>query len=615
MNVTELIASLGPAAGSLLLRLGWAALGGTLLAAVAWLTGRYARRLPPALTGGLWWAVGLKLLIGLVWLAPLELLSPPAAAVRAVPPIGVGAAATTAAVTVEPPARFPATPAPPLPWRQALAGLWLAGLAAGLARTGFELRDLRGVRRRALPASGEISRRFARLRRQLGVSDSVELRLSDEISAPCTVGPWRPTVLLPRRELGRAPAGELTMVLCHELLHVRHRDLWLGWVPILARRAFFFLPPAVLAEREYGLAREAACDAAVVRWLDAPPRAYGRLLLRWGATPRSLGSLAAAPVSPSFLDLKRRLMMLERSSQTSPRPTRWWWLAAVVLVAGLVPFQIVAQPPAPPAPPANPAPSVTPPPAAPALPPAPPAVPALPATAAPPTEPAPPAPPAEATSWTWRGDGSAWALLEGDSHTWMSGSSQDMARARSLRTEPGESLLWMRRGETEYVIRDSATLARAREILRPQMELGRQQGELGSQQGELGSQQGKLGSEQGRLGGEQGKLGARMGSLAAEQASLVAKNLGDEAGKEELAQRREELHGQMRELSDRMEELGQRQKELGARQRALGEQQKALGRRQKELGQRQRDAAREAEGAMNELLDRAIAQGLAEPVS
>lgn len=619
---------LGPAAGALLLRLAWASLGGCLLAAAAWWAGRRSRRLPPALIAWAWWLVCLKLLVGLLWLSPLELPLLPGPAVRAPAPATLaGEPEGPAASVAEPseaPAR-PARPAAPPPWRQALVGLWLAGVMAGLVRSGREILELRRLRRSAEPAGVAIARRFDRLRRRLGVRAPVELLLSDEVEAPCTVGLWRPAVLLPRRAPDEAD-GDLSMLLCHELVHVLRRDLWLGWVPILARRAFFFLPFAALAEREYGVAREAACDAAVLRWLDAPPRAYGRLLLRWGARPGSVGSLAAAPMSNRFLDLKRRLLMLERSSQLPLAVSRWWWLAAGLLVVALVPFQVVAQPPAPPAPPAAPAP-----PAVAPAPPAPPAaaapaavaVPAPPATpppppaaAAPPTPPAPPAEPAETGSWSWRDDESghdlAWALLEGSSQTWMSGSARDAERARALRSASGEPLLWLRRDGAEYVIRDPETISRAREILRPQMELGRKQGELGGRQGKLGAQQGELGAQQGSLGAEQGKLGAEAAALAAKQAALTTADLGDEGGRNERAQQRQEVDHRLEELSSRMHELGQRQRELGARQKELGAKQRELGERQGELGRQQREAAQQARAAMRELLDRAISRGVAE---
>ena len=134
------------------------------------------------------------------------------------------------------------------------------------------------------------------------------------------------------------------MTLCHELLHVRRGDLWLGWVPALAQRLFYFHPLVRLAAREYALAREAACDAEVLRVLDPAPDAYGRLLLRLGVAPR-VPRLAAAGAAPSVETLKRRLMMLQQASDRKRVHPAWWGLVALIALVALIPFQMVAQDP------------------------------------------------------------------------------------------------------------------------------------------------------------------------------------------------------------------------------------------------------------------------------
>ncbi len=118
------------------------------------------------------------------------------------------------------------------------------------------------------------------------------------------------------------------MALGHELLHVRRADLLLGLVPALAARCFFFHPLARLVEREHALAREAACDAAVVARLAPSPRAYGRLLLELAlGCGAPLRTAAAAVTHPT---LQRRLQMLLRPARPF-RPV----LAAPLLLLGL----------------------------------------------------------------------------------------------------------------------------------------------------------------------------------------------------------------------------------------------------------------------------------------
>ena len=102
------------------------------------------------------------------------------------------------------------------------------------------------------------------------------------------------------------------MTLCHELVHLRRGDLRLGLGAGPGAQDLLLPSVGGPGRREYAIAREAACDAEVLRVLGSAPQAYGRLLLRWGVAPRETG-LDAAGASPSLQNLKRRLQMLQQT--------------------------------------------------------------------------------------------------------------------------------------------------------------------------------------------------------------------------------------------------------------------------------------------------------------
>jgi len=172
-------------------------------------------------------------------------------------------------------------------------------------------------------------------------------------------------------------------------------------------------------------------------------------------------------------------------------------------------------------------------------------------------------PPAAAADYT------SYVLFSpGTNSVSMSGSTDDISRARALRSGD-EALLYVRRGGDAYVIRDPATLRAAAAIFKPQQELGARQAELGSRQAELGSRQAALGSQQARLGAQQ----ARLGALQA-----------DARPSEQV-----EFGRQQDELGRQQDALGRQQDELGKQQSALGEQQDKLGREQDRLSRIARD--------------------------
>lgn len=171
-------------------------------------------------------------------------------------------------------------------------------------------------------------------------------------------------------------------------------------------------------------------------------------------------------------------------------------------------------------------------------------------------------------------DRSAYVLLaQGSSSSTMSGSMEDLDRARALRVGR-EALLYVREGDAAYIIRDASTLRRAEAIFEPQQALGARQAELGSRQAELGSRQAALGAQQARIGVRQA------GASPSQQGAL----------------------------GRRQEALGRRQEELGRQQDALGRQQDALGRQQDRL-------AREADAKFRALLAEALERGVARRIN
>ncbi len=121
--------------------------------------------------------------------------------------------------------------------------------------------DARGRTDRRCRATCAVCRAGARAR----LRRCPALRRSDVIVSPQVTGLWRPVVLLPAEHT--LDAHECAMALAHELAHLRRGDLWLGWIPALAQRAFFFHPLARWAMREYA---SIAKRPAMCRYSTAP---------------------------------------------------------------------------------------------------------------------------------------------------------------------------------------------------------------------------------------------------------------------------------------------------------------------------------------------------------
>lgn len=629
---------------TLLVRLAWTSLQAALLIGALWLLGRWVPKLSPAIRCMLWWVLSVQLIVGLAASTPVELpllsaashpdsitttdshratpMTPWAKSTSTTPSEFVAAstrassATTTAQMTTG-----RSMPARPFPWHSFVVTLWLAGLLVQLLLVARQWQKERHVLRESTPLHDEaLQTQCSQQARMLGLHRCPQLRVSHAIASPQVTGLWRPTVLLPASQV--LTAEESSMALAHELAHLRRGDLWLGWVPAIAQRLFFFHPLVAWAMREYALHREAACDAQVLQQHRAAPQDYGRLLLRLGVAHPMHSGLAGA--SPTFQNLKRRLIMLQQNTHAMSR-TRGWLLVTFVALAGVLPYRVTAgstdqaQASLDTAVTATPAAHPTPAPAAlPAMPPlsgaltTPPAPPPLPPL--PPVAPPPPVPPSfggfsarHIDIDTHNNATDGFALFDGDTIT-INGSDTDLAAVKGLHQANKDPMLWFRHGSAAYLIRDKAFIEQARRIYAPLTELARQQG--------------RLAGEQGRLAGEQAGLAARDAGFAQEQAELAqqqAQLSAQAAVSTQAADDKREFDAQQRALDAEQARLEQRhtalQRELDAHQHALESQQTELEKHQHELEKRQQQVAREAEQAMNKLLNEALAKGLAENVS
>lgn len=320
---------------------------GAVVIALVWLACRLAPRIPAAAQAALWWLAALKLVLVFVpaptvpvvilpadFARPAQLILPALAITTADP--GVRSAPATASAAAGGRAAVGILSA----WLPAAVLLWLALVLVHAVRLIHAHRVLRGIVRRSIAWPDDET---ADLARRLGLKRTPQVRLSGEIDTPQVCGVWTPVVLVPAETMHAFTAGERSMTLCHELMHIRRRDLAFGWIPACAERLFFFHPLARVAAREYITAREAACDAGAMRALGVSAGDYGRLLVRLGiGSARPALSAGGSPFSAT--SLKRRLHMLEREGH--PNVSRRWGWAVAIAAAALIPMQLVARTPA-----------------------------------------------------------------------------------------------------------------------------------------------------------------------------------------------------------------------------------------------------------------------------
>lgn len=212
--------------------------------------------------------------------------------------------------------------------------LWLSGvlllLGVGLA-SGLAL----WLRVRRLPSVPEpaLLTLLDACRQHMGIHQPVMLSETDLVGGPAQTGIFRPRLLLPKGLSATLSSAELRFIFCHELAHIKRRDVLVRGVAALIQCVHWFNPLVWWAFHRMRADCEVSCDALVLSRLQPEEhRRYGQTiltLLERLTAPRPVSG--GVGILGRKSEVHRRIIMISRY-QTASRLTS---VLAIPLVAGL----------------------------------------------------------------------------------------------------------------------------------------------------------------------------------------------------------------------------------------------------------------------------------------
>jgi TonB family protein len=314
-----------------------AAIKGTAILGVAWLTALALRKRSAAARHLVWTAAAAALLALPLLALILPALRVPlkatgAMAIFRVDSIGrAGGSAASHGAKPGLQSTVAATNTGAADWRPWIAGLWAAGAAAGLLQMIWAAALLWRLRRTARPF--EHTSIALPLCDALGIGHPVEILETARGTMPMTCGVLRPTVLLPAGA-EEWSAERLRVVLLHELAHVRRGDVATHLLARTALSLYWWNPLAWIAWREFVREREHATDDLVLSAGERASDYAGHLLAvaRSLQTERVTAWAALAMARPSQLE-GRLVAILD--SRVNRKPAGRMAAAAVVLLAAV----------------------------------------------------------------------------------------------------------------------------------------------------------------------------------------------------------------------------------------------------------------------------------------
>ena len=297
----------------------------------------------PALRHLLWLALFVKPLVAVTVSSPYTVFAPLAPLAEpgwdaiahgrvehlaALAPAGATTASTGATLT-------------PAGWA---ALLWLVGTTLLTGRILVGLGILRRLRRQALvQREGPLFETLRQARAALDCHPRVEVATSPSIGSPMVIGILRPLIVVPADLVDRLWANELSLVLMHELAHVRRWDNLALLLQRLVSAALFFHPAVWLGGRMLRRESEQACDDLVV-CATGRPEAYARglTLVAEGAAHSNLPA-RRFPMTSTFASTESDLSQRIRRTLNG-RAYRMGMRARLLAVVLLCPLAVVTLP-------------------------------------------------------------------------------------------------------------------------------------------------------------------------------------------------------------------------------------------------------------------------------
>ncbi len=230
------------------------------------------------------------------------------------------------------------------PWALLAACVYAGGVVLLAVRLAMSLRAVRMLRRSGLRLTdSDWLDAVDRWRDRLGIRKTVAMVRTDRVSVPTALGWVRPMILLPVSLAGARAAGHRDAILVHELAHVRRRDYLWQLILRVVQVIYWPHPLTWVMGRLVAGARERACDALCVHYLQNP-QSYRATLVEVAAKLLDPASIRPEPLSTPMARsarLTRRLRRIDGKSRVT-RCLAGWPVRTVIAALAVVVVGVIA---------------------------------------------------------------------------------------------------------------------------------------------------------------------------------------------------------------------------------------------------------------------------------
>lgn len=225
--------------------------------------------------------------------------------------------------------------------------LWIGIAALWLTREAVRQRlYIRKLRAQSTTMSGPCALLAGKAMRAANLKTMPDIRISDTHTGPLVTGLRRPLIILPKNFETHFHPQQQYFALLHEITHIKRRDLWAAFAVLLFRALNWPNPLIHFAAHKFRVDQEAACDASVLKLIDANKNAHAYAETLVHAAKSVKNPTKTAPLGLTiYHPLKERLMMMTSTKLKTGYLTRATASALVLGAAAVTaPITLAAGP-------------------------------------------------------------------------------------------------------------------------------------------------------------------------------------------------------------------------------------------------------------------------------
>ena len=148
----------------------------------------------------------------------------------------------------------------------------------------------------------------------LGIHREVKLMMNPKIKSPMLVGLRSPMILLPTSNMRE---HDLKLVLTHELMHLKRKDLWVKMIALLAGTMHWFNPFVHVLRKDISTWGELSCDEALACEMSHEERKlYGEAILNTLDNHSGINTAFCSSLCESKKHIERRLVRMLNVKKT-----------------------------------------------------------------------------------------------------------------------------------------------------------------------------------------------------------------------------------------------------------------------------------------------------------